>query len=116
MMHADEIEFICREFVNLPAASPPCRSILGLLVDHACSAHVSAPQATFPLCTLAETPRSSAHCVEWARLIAWEAERGGTDFDADVVSIFFFFECFLLTFFALVQSSLLFSLSFPPLN
>ena len=56
-----------------------------------CTLWLFPPQATFPLCTLAETPRSSAHCVEWARLIAWEAERGGTDFDADVVSLFFGF-------------------------
>ena len=63
----------------------------GLTPCFECTLWLFPPQATFPLCTLAETPRSSAHCVEWARLIAREAERGGTDFDADVVRFFFLF-------------------------
>ena len=71
-------------------ALPPCFE---------CTLWLFPPQATFPLCTLAETPRSSAHCVEWARLIAWEAERGGTDFDADVVSSFFVFRVLSFNFF-----------------
>lgn len=41
------------------------------------------PQTKFPLCTLAETPRTAAHCIEYAHLIAWGAERGGESFDAD---------------------------------
>ena len=28
--------------------------------------------------------RSPAHCIEWAKLIQWEAARPGEDFDADV--------------------------------
>ena len=64
----------------------------GLTPCFECTLWLFPPQTTFPLCTLAETPRSSAHCVEWARLIAWEGERGGEEFDADVVR--FFFEVF----------------------
>lgn len=41
------------------------------------------PQTKFPLCTLAETPRTAAHCIEYAHLIAWGQERGGEAFDAD---------------------------------
>ena len=43
------------------------------------------PQTKFPLCTLAETPRTAAHCIEYAHLIAWGAERPGEQFDADNV-------------------------------
>ncbi len=32
----------------------------------------------------AASRRSPAHCIEWAKLIKWEAERPGVDFDADV--------------------------------
>ena len=28
--------------------------------------------------------RSPAHCIEYAKLIQWDAERSGEDFDADV--------------------------------
>ena len=41
------------------------------------------PQTKFPLCTLAETPRTAAHCIEYAHLIAWGTERAGESFDAD---------------------------------
>lgn len=51
-----------------------------------CTLWLFPPQTTYPLCTLAETPRSPAHCVEYARLILWPQERGDEEFDADVVS------------------------------
>ena len=48
-----------------------------------CTMWLFPPQTKFPLCTLAETPRSAAHCIEYAHLIAWGAERPGDVFDAD---------------------------------
>jgi len=30
------------------------------------------PATTFPLCTLAHTPRVPEHCIQWANLIAWD--------------------------------------------
>jgi ubiquitin-activating enzyme E1 C len=40
-------------------------------------------QTTFPLCTLSETPRCAAHCIEWAHLIHWGSMRGDEAFDTD---------------------------------
>ncbi|CAK9224904.1 unnamed protein product [Sphagnum troendelagicum] len=48
-----------------------------------CSLWLFPPQITFPLCTLAETPRSPAHCIEFAHLIQWGQDRTGETFDAD---------------------------------
>eukprot|EP00271_Cylindrocystis_brebissonii_P009693 TRINITY_DN2477_c0_g1_i1.p1 TRINITY_DN2477_c0_g1~~TRINITY_DN2477_c0_g1_i1.p1 ORF type:complete len:444 (-),score=58.52 TRINITY_DN2477_c0_g1_i1:452-1783(-) len=41
------------------------------------------PQITYPLCTLAETPRSAPHCIEYVHLIQWGQDRPGLQFDAD---------------------------------
>jgi len=65
-----------------------------------CTRYLFPPQVVFPLCTLAETPRSPEHCVEWARLVLWDkpaaeggaeeafpapnGEEGAAVFDADV--------------------------------
>lgn len=48
-----------------------------------CTLWLFPPQTTFPLCTLAETPRSPVHCIEYAHLIQWGQEREGESFDAD---------------------------------
>eukprot|EP00898_Chlorokybus_atmophyticus_P003272 jgi/Chlat1/3946/Chrsp26S04198 len=48
-----------------------------------CTLWLFPPQTTFPLCTIAETPRSPAHCIEYAHLIQWSQERSGDTFDAD---------------------------------
>lgn len=62
-----------------------CRVIVpGVTPCFDCTLWLFPPQTKFPLCTLAETPRSPAHCIEWAKLIQWEAKRSGEDFEADV--------------------------------
>eukprot|EP00850_Spirogloea_muscicola_P019109 SM000183S04003 [mRNA] locus=s183:200474:203745:- [translate_table: standard] len=48
-----------------------------------CTLWLFPPQVTYPLCTLAETPRSPAHCIEYAHLILWGQERADSQFDAD---------------------------------
>eukprot|EP00873_Tetraselmis_striata_P019120 jgi/Tetstr1/439384/TSEL_027819.t1 len=49
-----------------------------------CTLWLFPPQTKFPLCTLAETPRSAAHCIEYAHLIQWGNERPAEAFNADV--------------------------------
>lgn len=49
-----------------------------------CTLWLFPPQTKFPLCTLAETPRSPAHCIEYVKLIMWDEQRPGVEFDADV--------------------------------
>ncbi|KAK9161250.1 hypothetical protein Syun_007591 [Stephania yunnanensis] len=48
-----------------------------------CTIWLFPPQVKFPLCTLAETPRTAAHCIEYAHLIKWDEVHGGKPFDAD---------------------------------
>eukprot|EP00249_Psilotum_nudum_P002700 c15822_g1_i1 orf=405-1733(-) len=48
-----------------------------------CTLWLFPPQTTYPLCTLAETPRSPAHCIEYVHLIQWNQEWVGQTFDAD---------------------------------
>lgn len=47
-----------------------------------CTLWLFPPQVKFPLCTLAETPRSPAHCIEYAHLILWGKVRD-EEFDSD---------------------------------
>lgn len=42
-------------------------------------------KVTYPLCTLASTPRLPEHCIEWAHQLKWEEEYPGISFDADNV-------------------------------
>ena len=46
-----------------------------------CTMWLFPPQTTYPLCTLAETPRNAAHCIEYAHLIQCD-ERPNEEFDA----------------------------------
>ncbi|RAL38453.1 unnamed protein product [Cuscuta campestris] len=48
-----------------------------------CTIWLFPPQVKFPLCTLAETPRTAAHCIEYAHLIKWDEIHSGKSFDAD---------------------------------
>lgn len=38
---------------------------------------------TYPLCTLASTPRLPEHCIEWAHQLKWGIVHPGIDFNAD---------------------------------
>ncbi|XP_065863405.1 NEDD8-activating enzyme E1 catalytic subunit isoform X1 [Euphorbia lathyris] len=49
----------------------------------ACTIWLFPPQVKFPLCTLAETPRTPAHCIEYAHLIKWDEDHSGKSFDPD---------------------------------
>ena len=51
-----------------------------------CTLWLFPPQTKFPLCTLAETPRSPHHCIEYAKIVLWPRERPDEDFDPDVES------------------------------
>lgn len=42
-----------------------------------CQLDMHAPREAVPLCTLATIPRQPQHCIEWARIMAWEEERKG---------------------------------------
>ncbi|CAN1280449.1 NEDD8-activating enzyme E1 catalytic subunit [Linum perenne] len=48
-----------------------------------CTIWLFPPQVKFPLCTLAETPRTAAHCIEYAHLIKWDEAHSGKSFDPD---------------------------------
>ncbi|XP_051126940.1 NEDD8-activating enzyme E1 catalytic subunit [Andrographis paniculata] len=48
-----------------------------------CTIWLFPPQVKFPLCTLAETPRTAAHCIEYAHLIKWNEVHGDKSFDPD---------------------------------
>ncbi|XP_042052109.1 NEDD8-activating enzyme E1 catalytic subunit-like isoform X2 [Salvia splendens] len=48
-----------------------------------CTIWLFPPQVKFPLCTLAETPRNAAHCIEYAHLIKWNEVHGLKSFDPD---------------------------------
>lgn len=48
-----------------------------------CTIWLFPPQVKFPLCTLAETPRTAAHCIEYAHLIKWDEMHKDKSFDAD---------------------------------
>lgn len=43
----------------------------GLTPCFECTIWLFPPQVKYPLCTLAETPRTAAHCIEYAHLIKW---------------------------------------------
>ncbi|CAN8300611.1 unnamed protein product [Cochlearia groenlandica] len=48
-----------------------------------CTIWLFPPQVKFPLCTLAETPRNAAHCIEYAHLIKWPEVHREKSFDPD---------------------------------
>ncbi|EQC31532.1 hypothetical protein SDRG_10706 [Saprolegnia diclina VS20] len=48
-----------------------------------CSLDAFPPPTSFPMCTIAETPRQPAHCVAYASVILWEKEFPDTKMDTD---------------------------------
>ncbi|KEY65978.1 hypothetical protein S7711_06636 [Stachybotrys chartarum IBT 7711] len=48
-----------------------------------CQLDMHAPRAAVPLCTIASIPRQPEHCVEWAHVIAWDAEKPFPKLDKD---------------------------------
>lgn len=49
-----------------------------------CNLDLYPPQVTYPLCTIASTPRLPEHCIEYVKIIQWEKENPFTaDLDGD---------------------------------
>eukprot|EP01135_Chromosphaera_perkinsii_P006562 Nk52_evm4s545 gene=Nk52_evmTU4s545 len=48
-----------------------------------CSLSTFPPQVTFPLCTIATTPRLPEHCIEYAKIVLWNNLRNGEELDTD---------------------------------
>ena len=40
-------------------------------------------KTTYPVCTIANTPRLPEHCIEWASQLEWPRRFPGRKFDAD---------------------------------
>lgn len=55
----------------------------GLTPCFECTRWLFPPQQSYPMCTLAETPRAPEHCIEYARLVQWSRERPSERFDPD---------------------------------
>jgi len=54
-----------------------CRVILPTITScYECSLDFHTPKTTFPLCTIASTPRLPEHCIEWANIIQWPKHFG----------------------------------------
>jgi len=48
-----------------------------------CTLYLTEDSRAIPLCTMAHTPRNPEHCIEWARLVAWNNIRPDIVFDVD---------------------------------
>ena len=48
-----------------------------------CSLDSFPPQKMFPLCTIAETPRLPEHCISYAHVMMWPAQRADEKLDKD---------------------------------
>jgi len=48
-----------------------------------CSLDMLNKPTTFPICTIANTPRLPEHCIEWASVLEWPRLKGETKLDTD---------------------------------
>lgn len=48
-----------------------------------CNLNYSSAKKTYPVCTIANTPRLPEHCVEYVKMIVWPREHGQREFDSD---------------------------------
>ncbi|KAI0306350.1 hypothetical protein B0F90DRAFT_1689200 [Multifurca ochricompacta] len=48
-----------------------------------CSLDMLNKPTTFPICTIANTPRLPEHCIEWASVLEWPRVKGETKIDTD---------------------------------
>nr|XP_042900516.1 NEDD8-activating enzyme E1 catalytic subunit [Parasteatoda tepidariorum] len=48
-----------------------------------CTLDLYPPQVTFPLCTIAQTPRLPEHCIEYVKVLLWPKERKDEAIDGD---------------------------------
>eukprot|EP01137_Pigoraptor_chileana_P025426 Opistho-2@94917 len=48
-----------------------------------CSLDAFPPQVTYPMCTIANTPRLPQHCIEYAKIVQWPKEFPDTPLDGD---------------------------------
>lgn len=49
-----------------------------------CTLDMITPKTTYPVCTIANTPRLPEHCVEWASVLEWPRRFPGKKFDPDL--------------------------------
>ncbi len=48
-----------------------------------CSLEMQTKPKTFPMCTIANTPRLPEHCIQWASTLQWPHEFPDTKLDGD---------------------------------
>lgn len=48
-----------------------------------CTLDMISPKTTYPVCTIANTPRLPEHCIEWASVMQWPKAHPGIKFDSD---------------------------------
>jgi ubiquitin-activating enzyme E1 C len=48
-----------------------------------CSLDMLGKQVTYPICTIANTPRVPEHCIEWASVLQWPVQFPDTELDND---------------------------------
>lgn len=48
-----------------------------------CSLEMLPQRTTYPICTIANTPRVPEHCIEWASVLEWPRVRGDEKLDTD---------------------------------